>query len=308
MNGFRHEALLYADEAGFMAGVLPFVQTALARRAPVLVAVDAQRAARLREALGADAARVRFAAMAELGRNPGRIISAWHDFVGANGAGATPLYGVGEPIWPGRSAAELTECHRHEALLNLAFADAAGFELICPYDASALPAGVVAEACRTHPHVREGDAVRTSDAYVGSAVIAAPFDGPLDPAAAPAPVCTFDAGTLGALRAWVGRAAVAAGLVATRREDLVLAVDELASNSVRHGGGRGTLRTWREDDALVCEIRDGGRIAEPLAGRRRPTGEQPGGYGMWLVHQLCDLVEVRSGAAGSVVRVRMRAT
>jgi hypothetical protein len=37
---------------------------------------------------------------------------------------------------------------------------------------------------------------------------------------------------------------------------LVLAVDEVATNSLRHGGGRGTLRIWRDADAVVCEVRD----------------------------------------------------
>ena len=86
----------------------------------------------------------------------------------------------------------------------------------------------------------------------------------------------------------------------------MLAVNEVATNSVRHGGGRGMLRIWQEPDALICEVRDGGRIDDPLAGRRRPGGAQIGGYGLWLANQVCDLVQVRSYADGSAVRVHMR--
>ena len=86
----------------------------------------------------------------------------------------------------------------------------------------------------------------------------------------------------------------------------MLAVNEVATNSVRHGGGRGRLRAWQERDVLICEVRDGGRLDDPLVGRRRPTGAQIGGYGLWLANQVCDLVQLRSRADGCAVRVHMR--
>src|SRR4029077_17915103 len=68
----------------------------------------------------------------------------------------------------------------------------------------------------------------------------------------------FTLSDLGQVRRLVGAAANAAALDDTRREDLVLAVDELATNSVCHGGGSGRLEIWRERDRLVCEVSDGG--------------------------------------------------
>jgi anti-sigma regulatory factor (Ser/Thr protein kinase) len=81
-------------------------------------------------------------------------------------------------------------------------------------------------------------------------------------------------------------------------------VTEVASNSIRHGGGQGTLRVWVEDGALVCEFRDAGVISDPMVGRVRPAVNQIGGCGLWFVHQLCDLVEIRSGP-GEGTRVRL---
>jgi anti-sigma regulatory factor (Ser/Thr protein kinase) len=72
----------------------------------------------------------------------------------------------------------------------------------------------------------------------------------------------------------------------------VLAVNELAMNSVRHGGGRGTLRVWQEQDVLSCEVSDSGRLDDPLAGRQRPSNAQIGGYGLWLANQVCDVVQL----------------
>jgi anti-sigma regulatory factor (Ser/Thr protein kinase) len=100
--------------------------------------------------------------------------------------------------------------------------------------------------------------------------------------------------------------AAEAGLGPARREDFLLAVNELATNSVRHGGGGGVLRVWHEDGALVAEVRDGGQIDEPLAGRELPPDGALGGHGLWLVNQLCDLMQLRTFAEGSVVRVHMR--
>jgi anti-sigma regulatory factor (Ser/Thr protein kinase) len=74
---------------------------------------------------------------------------------------------------------------------------------------------------------------------------------------------------------------------------------------VRHAGGRGTLRVWREPDALVCEVRDHGHFDSPLVGRERPEPLLLEGRGLWLVNQVCDLVQIRSSADGTVVRVRM---
>ena len=86
----------------------------------------------------------------------------------------------------------------------------------------------------------------------------------------------------------------------------MLAVNELATNSLCHGGGVGTLQMWTEADTLLCEVHDRGHITEPLVGRIAPEPKQPTGRGLWVVNHLCDLVQIRSTPTGSVVRVHMR--
>jgi len=56
---------------------------------------------------------------------------------------------------------------------------------------------------------------------------------------------------------------------------------------------------------VVCEVNDDGYLQDPLVGRRRPTPDAMGGRGLWLANQLCDLVQVRNGVEGCVVRVRV---
>ena len=96
-----------------------------------------------------------------------------------------------------------------------------------------------------------------------------------------------------------------ARLDAARVADLVLAADEVASNSVCHGGGRGILRIWLDPEAVVCDVRDAGRLDDPMVGRRRPRPEQAGGRGLWMANQLCELLQIRSSRAGTIVRLHV---
>jgi anti-sigma regulatory factor (Ser/Thr protein kinase) len=306
VQGFRHEALLYAGSDQFLDGTLAFLRGGLVADEPMLVAVSAAKIERLRAELAEDADRICFADMGELGANPARIIPAWRQFVGEHAGGSRPVRGIGEPIWAGRTPAELVECQRHEALLNLAFAGAPPWRLLCPYDTDVLDPAVIAEAHRSHPYIVEGGIERDSDGCRSLEEVAAPFEEPLPAAPAWRREMPFDAGSLRSVRTFVSGQATGAGLGGARTSDLVLTVNELVTNSVRHAGGQGVLRTWQEDDLLICEVADGGRIDEPLLGRERPPTDREGGRGLWLANQLCELVQVRTFATGSVVRVLMR--
>ena len=304
-QGFRHEAMFYGSERAFLDGTVPFIREGVEAGEAVLVVVSAAKIELLRSRLEGAAEHVRFADMADVGANPARIIPAWREFVDAAEPGR-PLRGIGEPIFPERSSAELVECHRHEALLNLAFADAGPFRLLCPYDAIALDPAIVEEAHRTHPYVVKAGVHAESHGYGGLEMAASPFAAPLSPAPEGVEELKFDAQSLDVIRGMIARRSAGAGLSPIRCEDLVLAVNEMATNSVLHGGGSGTLRIWQDDDLLLCEISDGGRMDHPLVGRVQPTAGQVGGFGVWLANQVCDLVQIRSFASGTVVRLHMQ--
>ena len=307
-QGFRHEALFYAGEGGFLAGVVPFVRDAVAASEPILIAVGEAKIRAIRADLGdrVPDGLVRFTEMGRLGRNPACIIPAWRDFVTEQGGRGRRIRGVGEPIWPSRSEAELVECHQHESLLNLAFAGVTDFWLVCPYDAGALGPEVVVEAHRTHPVVTDGADRRASDVYAPPGTCPGTLEAALPkPANEPAEF-PFGRDGLTAVRRFVLDLAEHAGLEPERAADLVLAASELATNSVLHGGGSGVVRVWQEDAELLCEVRDAGHIDEPLVGRERPTGHRSSGRGLWLVNQLCDLVQLRSFRTENVARLHMR--
>jgi anti-sigma regulatory factor (Ser/Thr protein kinase) len=302
---FRHEALLYAGWAAFIAGTVPFIRDGLEAREPVLVVESAEKIEMLRVALGGDAGEVLFADMTRVGANPARIIPAWHEFVTRNAAPGRRMRGIGEPIWGGRSSDELVECQRHEALLNLAFGRGEPWWLLCPYDVESLDPAVIDEARRSHEFVTDGRTDQRSDSFRGLDALGAPFSAPLPEPESVASRLAFGAADLDSLREMVSRQARAARLKASRAAELVIAVNEIATNSIRHGGGGGTLRIWHAPSAIVCEIRDKGRFDQPLVDRQRPSNDVAAPRGLWLANHLCDLVQIRTQHDGTVVRLHM---
>ncbi|HEY5059101.1 MAG TPA: anti-sigma factor RsbA family regulatory protein, partial [Gaiellaceae bacterium] len=210
---------------------------------------------------------------------------------------------VGEPIWHGRSPCETVEAVRHEALINTAFATATG-TIVCPYDVSHLDDAVVADAGRTHPEMLCARATRPSVTYTAPLEVYAARDRPLSPPSGP--VATLPvSGDLEALRRWIVAQVPPDRLDVERVAALVLAANEAVSNTLVHAGGSGTARIWHDDDEIVCEITDRGRVNDPLAGRRAPGVVEEGGRGLWLINQFCDLTELRSGVDGTVLRLHM---
>jgi len=301
-SGFQHQALIYDGAEDYLAGALPYLEAGLEVEQQMLVAVGPEQTALLRDHLGADAELIRFVDMREVGRNPASIIPLWAEFIEENAG--LPVRGIGEPVWAARSAAALDECQRHESLLNTAFDRGSAWDLLCPYDAGSLGEGVLEQVSHSHPFVNRGGCSEKSSSLTSGEDC---FGGELAPPATTPESFDFDLTGLSEVRHRVTAEAEGAGMDATEVADLVTAVSELAANSVMHGGGSGVLRLWQEDERLLAEVEDRGRIEEPLVGRIRPDVHREGGRGLWLANQLCDLVQIRSGEAGTTVRLHLLA-
>jgi len=298
----EHRAVFYRGPAEYLDAVLGFVAGGLERADPVLVAVPGPKIGLLREHLGEQADRVSFADMAVMGANPAWIIPRLAAFADAYRGG--PVRYVGEPFWETRTAAELSEATRHEALINLAFAGRA-ISILCPYDRARLAPGVIANAERTHPVIVSGGHPSASRAYSSPGLFPADCDGPLTRPPSHAAALTYRK-DLAQVRAFAAEQARRAGLPASRARDLVIAVSELAANTWRHTDADGTLHVWAAGGELLCQIHDSGHISDQLAGRRRPALGGSGGSGLWVVHQLCDLVELRTASTGLTIRLHFR--
>jgi anti-sigma regulatory factor (Ser/Thr protein kinase) len=298
--GLRHQALVWRDGGDWIDPVLTFVEDGIRRGEPVSVGVSGPHGLLLREALDAQP-HVAFFDMTELGRNPGRIISAMLDFA-ARHSSRTLRY-VSEPCWAQRSAAEVSETTRHEALIEPAFAGIAA-SVLCLYEADGLDPPTISCAERTHPVVISDGQPRASARYAGSGIVPPECDRPLS-APPPGAIRLRYQSDLRPVRALVATCAQEAGLADGRTSDLVLAASEVAANTLRHTSGSGVLHVWRRPDEVVCQVTDSGCIDDPLVGRRRPAADATG-QGLWVVNQVCDLVELRSGPDGTLVRMHVR--
>ncbi|WP_329171548.1 sensor histidine kinase [Streptomyces sp. NBC_01477] len=298
--GFRHELFPYQGETAFLDGTVSFVKDAVAGGEAVLVAVDAAKQEILRQELaGTDAAKsVTYLDAAALSCRPGRLISAWAGHITDRAAKGQPVRGISESQWTGRTPGERAELQYHEWLLNRAFAATPAWWLLCPYDTTTVEADVLQSARSNHPLLRDAQSGPNTDHQDGPY----PFPG-LGAPCDPYQELVFHAGDLARVRDKVTACAGAHHLEPDRLLDLLAAVTEAAANSIRHGGGTGTLRTWTEQGELVCEVRDTGHLQDPLAGHVRPRHDQIGGRGLWLIHQLCDLVQIRTTQDGTTVRM-----
>jgi anti-sigma regulatory factor (Ser/Thr protein kinase) len=304
-GGFRHEATFYEGPHGLADRVGPFISEQLAGGATVLVMADPEQTGAIRDALPERPASLSFAGVEALGTNPARLIPRWIDFV-ADASAGRPLIGVGALRYA-RTAAEQLEFELHEALINVAFAPGAAWRLVCPFDTSATP-DVRREAQRTHPSVLEGQRVTESPTYLGLGAAALTLREPLPKAPAGAVELSFERADLAEVRSFLREQMSDIGLAPPRVDDLLLAAHEAATNSLRHGGGAGRIQVWRDDARIICDVAGNGLITDPLAGRRRPDARRGGGLGLWIVNQLCDLVQLRSGPDGTVVRMHMLLT
>ncbi|MCT9011504.1 sensor histidine kinase [Streptomyces rhizosphaerihabitans] len=298
-EAFVHPALFYRTEQEYTRQTVSFLREGLANGEPMAVAVPGPNLELIKSGLGVDAEGILFLDMTEAGRNPGRIIpKVLRGFADAHPQGRVRI--IGEPIWAGRSAVEYPACAQHEALINAAF-EGRAVTILCPYDEVRLDPHVIADAKVTHPTVISGEGRESvSDAYDWQAVVDR-----YNQALAPTPdAAAFSYGgeDLPAVRQFALAQAMRLGLAGEQLMDVELAVAELTTNSVVHGGGRGTLTVWAEQGQLVCEVRDAGRLTDPLAGRRPPERGQLGGRGLMLVHYVADLVRVHTGDDGTTVR------
>lgn len=299
---FVHPALFYRDDGEYLAGLVPFVEEGLSRQEPVAVAVPAARLAMLSGALGSAAGKVRLIDMSVAGRNPGRIIpGVLRDF--ADRYPDRHVRIIGEPVWPARNAKEYPACAQHEALINLSF-EGRDATIVCPYDAGRLTGRMLSDARATHPLLWEGEQASASGDYAPDRVVSE-YNEPLRSPADAAEFLVDKQSELPAARRFTAGHAQRMGLPPDRAGDLVLIVNELATNSVIHARSGARVRIWYDttDGDVVCEVHDDGFLADPLAGRRPSQPGQPGGRGLLLVNELADLVRTYTSPSGTTLHV-----
>jgi len=297
---FRHQGLPYESPELLLEQVTGFLGPALDREEPVLIAAQSDTLSGFRSAFIGNRTHIDLAPMEEIGRNPGRLISVWSDFLDRHGAAGRTVWGIGEPIYAGRDSDEIEESEIYEGLLNGAFTEPEfTLYLGCPFDTASLPKSVLDDLTGSHPLIGRGATARTNEDFQANGHAERQLSPALitDDAFAP-----FTEQGLGAMRRELAKDARRFGVEEERIPDLVLAVNEIATNSIKYTGS-GSLGVWQAGGRLVCEVRDLGFIEDQLIGLRRPKITEERGRGIWFAHQVADLIQLRSNPSGTTVRI-----
>jgi MEDS: MEthanogen/methylotroph, DcmR Sensory domain len=303
-QSYRHEAFLWSGRADFVRGLLPFIRDGLEAGEAVMVATTPEHGEWLGTALGPAASGAHFVDMTELGRNPARIIPAWQKFLDDWSGPGRPARGVGEPIWEGRRPEEILECQLHEALLNLAVDPTTPFWLVCPYDAEHLNPGVLAEVSRSHPVIATTASYQGSRSYRGHDHAQTMFAAELPHLGGQHTQVTVTAAELAGAAECVVLDTGAGDLGGDKVVDLTDAVRRVVRDSLHRGAAQVTVRLWDRPEVLICEVVDMTVIEDLLVGRRLPSAV--GQDAIWTANQVCDLVQVRSGERGTIIRLHLR--
>jgi anti-sigma regulatory factor (Ser/Thr protein kinase) len=306
---YRHDLLLHSTAAELAAVAVPFLRAGLEAGDVVVIGTDEPSAAVLGDALGGHE-RLHVLSQSDLhpGRTPAaittlrRLAERWGGdpphrvrLVGRTDFGPTPR--------------DWLEWQRYEAVVNQALRPAALWG-VCAYDTGALPDEVVESGLRTHPHLASERGRQANPSFIEPADYLRTLPVPDEPLERTEPLLRVQD-----VRDFIGlRHAVADRLAGVAGdpdvlEDLHLAIDEMSSNAVRHGGPPVQLRLWAAPDRIVCTISDGGTgMDDPFAGYGPAHGDElsRGGMGLWLARQLCDHVDVVDDGAGLTVRLTTR--
>jgi anti-sigma regulatory factor (Ser/Thr protein kinase) len=192
-----------------------------------------------------------------------------------------------------------------EAASNLLPTDGP-LSVLCLYDTRRLAPELVRTAACTHGSMVEAGRSEVSGSFVEPREFVRGVPIPAEPLQESPPLLAVDAaGSLADLRHALGAELALAVRDRDRREDLHLAVSEMAANAFRHGGPPVGARLWASDDRLVCTISDAGDGVDPLRGYWPAHGRDlsRGGMGLWLARKLCDHVDLSSDARGTTVRL-----
>ena len=302
-SAFVHSAFFYDSDQGYLDELLPLITDGLAAGEPVAAMVPGENLALLRRALGSTAEQVYMVDMAEAGRNPGRIIAGvLRSFADEHQDRHVRI--IGEPVWPARTEAEYPACAQHEALINAAF-EGRDITIVCPYDVTGLDAAALEDARATHPLVCDGGRHVGSADYDPGAIFAR-YNESLERAPDVASYAVTSVADLHRARRFATDYAQVMRLSPDLIDDLALIATELVTNSLLHTDGSGALSLWQDDGHLVCEVRDEGRLSDPLAGRRPAALGQPNGRGLLLVNDLADLVRQHFSDQGTTIRAYLQ--
>jgi anti-sigma regulatory factor (Ser/Thr protein kinase) len=303
-QGYQHDLLLHDGPEEFAAVAAPFLRAGLEAGDAAVVIAGPRATAVLTDVLGDD--RVLMIDPTDLYhlRTP-TAITGFRRLAAQRAPDGHRLRVIGETVF-GPTPREWLEWQRYEAVINEALRSQPLWGL-CVYDTSRLPDEVIESGLKTHPYLVTADGRQVNPGYQSPADFLRSLPIPTEPLEETEPLLHVeDVSDFIGLRHAVGQVLSTLGGSPDLAEDLHLAIDEMSSNAVRHGGPPVRLRLWGSAQRVVCTISDRGPgMDDPFAGYGPAHGTDlsQGGMGLWLARQLCDHVDVIDNGAGLTVRL-----
>lgn len=312
---FVHRALMYATREELVSGSVPFIDEGLRSGHRVLVIVHPANLEPLRSALGARADHVRFTSSEAWYVQPAEVIGRYLTFIHEQLAKGWPsIHIIGEVPWPAGDDRLEREWLRYESVLNAVLAGLP-VRVVCPYDATRLPASVIDGARTTHPSI----VVRGVETATGDYMAPERFLGDVTPVLAPPAdragrrfrprdVVSASSYIAGRARlAGLGEAATS-NLVAASLEVLMDPTVGLRVDAAAAGVSDAiSITTWTEDNRFVTQIEDeGGGNGDPSSGYGPPASGAASGWGAWIARHLTDTLEIATGPRGACVQLTER--
>jgi anti-sigma regulatory factor (Ser/Thr protein kinase) len=309
LRRYRHDALLYDSPDQLAEVAAPFLLEGLADGDAAVVATSAPTADLLRDAVDGDP-RVHVLERGDVyrARTPAAITTFRRLAEQQASAGARRVRVVGEVDF-GPTERDWLEWQRYEAVINDALA-AWPLWGLCVFDTQRLPEPLLTAALQTHSRVVTPSGPAANPRFTDPAEYLRALPVPDEPLEATVPrLHASRVADFASLRRALAAELSAAPAEEDLLQDFLLAVDEMTSNALRHGGRPVDLRLWVASDRAVCTIGDRGTgWDDPFAGYGPAHGDDlsRGGMGLWLARQLCDHVDITTGPDGALVRLTVR--
>jgi anti-sigma regulatory factor (Ser/Thr protein kinase) len=296
-TALRHHALVYESDDEYVARAVPFLREGLEGGEACMVSNTRDGIATLREALGHDADRVAFFDVSSTYTRPAHAVAKYYGTFLEHLRSAPSVRAVANGQF-GPTPADWEQWTAYEAITNLAYSHLPVW-VLCAYDSTRLPDGLVEAVLRTHPEVL-GDGWHASEEFEDPRELVRK----LIPEPEPLPdLRSFSAGEdLELFRERLARELRAEEVPAARALDVLVAGTEIAANAVRHGAGIEEVRVGRAHGRFVCEVVDrGSGFDDPVAGYIAPRAGT--GTGLWVARQLAWSVESFHSPRGFTVRI-----
>ncbi|GAA2537661.1 anti-sigma factor RsbA family regulatory protein [Pseudonocardia hydrocarbonoxydans] len=298
----QHAAGFHSSPDHLVGQLLPLARAALGRGEAVALALAPDTETALRDALGTADGLHPLGPPAEAGSGQTVAVARARELRElTRTAGPVSVLGEHRSDLDGPDGSFWTE---FDAAVNVALAELP-VRMTCFFPEMPLHLCVLDGARDNHPQLLVDGEVRPNPRHRAPRDVLAAY--PVAPPVllgVPDLTVAFQSWELQEVRRAVRDIAGAAGFTDDRVEDVVLAVNEVATNAVEHGGPHAELHVWATGGGLVCEVHDTGALADPLPGMASPHPSEPRGRGLWISRQVCDLLHVWSDDRGTHVRVR----